>query len=250
MKLNSIAFISSFLAASAFAQIEEIEDQLWNDESSAWQDVNSLETRESLKDGIFYEAVTVTTTWVPPDINQWAYPAEYFATTTTEYDTEEEAEMALEQNEGKKKHFRRKKKHFKKKHHRKMMKPQVYLDQQSSGGDASVYGDNNDDTTSFQEGDISIEQWEVQLSNVMAASAYSYKNEISSGESAMEEASISRTELALTSASVEAIETLLPKVLLNDQAGVEAASSSANTVRNTASWTVGSLAVACYIFFT
>lgn len=232
------------------AQIEEIVDQLWNDESSTWQDVNSQEIRESLENGLFYETVTVTTTWVLPDINQWAYPAEYFATTTTEYDTEEEAEMALERNRRKKKHFRRKKKHFKKKHHRKMMKPQVYLDQQSSGREASVYRDNNDDTMSFQEGGIIIEQWEDQLSNVMAASAYSYKSEISSGESAMEEASISRTELVATSASVEAIETPLPKVLLNDQAGVEAASSSANTIRNTMSWAVGSLAVACYIFFT
>ncbi|KAL0143763.1 hypothetical protein V8B55DRAFT_1594595 [Mucor lusitanicus] len=222
-------------------QIELVEDQLWNDESSTWEDIYPPETADSLEKGPVYETVTVTTTWVPPDINQWAYPADYFAATTTEYDTEEEAEMALERNGGKKRRFRRKKKHFKKKHHRKMMKPQVYLDQQSSALDnASII---HADDMSLQEGDIVIEKWEDQFGNVVAVSAYSYKSESSSDE----ELATTWTELALPSTSVlEAIETPFPKVLLNDQADMEVASSTGSSIRYTMYWTVWSIAAACY----
>ncbi|KAL9544869.1 hypothetical protein MBANPS3_007401 [Mucor bainieri] len=244
MKLKSVALWSSLITASVVvAQIEEIEDQLWNDESSSWEDVHPPETTDILESGPVYETVTITTTWVPPDINQWAYPEEYFAKTTTEYDTEEEAEMALERNGEKKKHFRRKKKHFKKKSHHKMMKPQAYLDQQSSAVPASNV---NADVMSLQKGDVVIEKWEDQFGNVVAASVYSYKSESSSGE----EITDKWTELVLPSASVETIETPFPKVLLNDQANVDAASSGASTTKNTMSWAMVSIAAVYYVFFS
>ncbi|KAK4515152.1 uncharacterized protein ATC70_002762 [Mucor velutinosus] len=156
---------------------------------------------------------------VPPDINQWAYPADCFATTTTtEYDTEEEAEMALERHG-------RKKKHFKKTYHREMMKPQVYLDQQSSVVDASE--DRNVNVMSLQEGDTVIEK--VRGSACRDA-----------------EVATTWTNLALPSPSVETMETPFPKVLLNDQAYVGTVASGASTIRHTVPWTVGSIVAACY----
>lgn len=214
---------------------------MWNDEKNTWKNINPPETTDTLEGGPVYETVTVTTTWVPPDINKWAYPAEYLAATTIVYDTEEEAEMALERKGEKKRRFRRKKKHFKKKHHR-MMKPQAYVDQQSSVADVPEY-QNAADEISLQDGDIVVEKWEDQYGNVVAASAYSYKGESVSDE----EVAATWTKLALPSASVVAMETPFPKVLLNGEEDVEAASSSASTIKNTLSWAVALIAAACYV---
>ncbi|KAI8646753.1 hypothetical protein BD408DRAFT_409673 [Parasitella parasitica] len=255
MKLKYLLVVSGFITNSVVlaTQIEKIKEQVWNENDSAWEEVNNPDvvTNDSTG-GPVYETVTVTTTWVAPDLNIWAYADGYLPATTTVYDTEDEAQMALEREGGKKKKFRRKKKHFKKKKHhrsRPYIKPQAYLDEQQAASSKDAFTGKYQDILSMQEGDIIVEEWEDQYGNVIAASVYSYNH---AGNAGTDEKDIMSTSIseppmpASISASLGTAETLFPKVLLNDKQDV--VSSNANTVKGKLiSWAMAPIAIVCYL---